>query len=152
MGKIAETLRDSLASIVEALGYEFVGSEIVGQGKHAVLRIYIDSENGITIDDCSKVSYQVSAMLDVEDPIRGEYDLEVSSPGIDRPLFELSHFKKFIGNRVKVRVCAPIHNRRKFDGVLLRVEGDDIHLLVDAEEIVLPFSDIEKANVIADLR
>ena len=94
MGKIAETLRDSLASIVEALGYEFVGSEIVGQGKHAVLRIYIDSENGITIDDCSKVSYQVSAMLDVEDPIRGEYDLEVSSPGIDRPLFELSHFKK----------------------------------------------------------
>lgn len=152
MGKVAETLRDSLASIVEALGYEFVGSEIVGQGKHAVLRIYIDSENGITIDDCSKVSYQVSAMLDVEDPIRGEYDLEVSSPGIDRPLFELSHFKKFIGNRVKVRVCAPIHNRRKFDGVLLRVEGDDIHLLVDAEEIVLPFSDIEKANVIADIR
>ena len=152
MGKVAETLRDSLASIVEGLNYEFVGCEIQGQGRHAVLRIYIDSENGITIDDCSKVSYQVSAMLDVEDPVRGQHALEISSPGIDRPLFELSHFEKFIGNRVKVRVCAPIHNRKKFDGVLLRVEGDEIHLLVDAEEIVLPFSDIERANVIADIR
>lgn len=152
MSKVAETLRDSFASIVDAMGYEFVGCELQGQGRHAVLRLYIDSENGITLDDCSRVSYQVSAMLDVEDPVRGQYVLEVSSPGVDRPLFEMAHFQKYIGNRVKVRVCAPIHNRRKFDGVLLRVDGDDIHLLVGAEEIVLPFSEIERANIIADIR
>lgn len=148
MGRVAGSVNDSLASIVNAMGYEFVGCEMQSD----VLRLYIDSENGITLDDCSRVSYQVSAMLDVEDSMRGHYVLEVSSPGVDRPLFEIAHYQKYIGNRVKVRVCAPVHNRRKFDGVLLRVNGDEIHLLVGAEEIVLPFSDIEKANIIADIR
>lgn len=152
MEKVAATLNERLGSLVNMMGYEFVGCELHRQGQQGVLRIYIDSENGITVDDCSRVSYQVSAMLDVEDPIQGNYSLEVSSPGLDRPLFEIAHYQKQIGNRVKVRVCAPVHNKRKFVGILLRVDGNDIHLLVDAEEVVLPFSDIEKANIIADIR
>jgi ribosome maturation factor RimP len=89
--------------------------------------------------------------LDVEDPIRGNYSLEVSSPGVDRPLFEITHYQKQVGMRLKVRTYTPIQNQRNFVGVLLRVEGNDIYLLVGTEERILPFSDIEKANVVADI-
>lgn len=152
MKNVATTLSERLRSLVNAMGYEFVGCELQGQSQHAVLRIYVDSEKGVNLTDCSKISQQVSAVLDVEDPIQGAYALEVSSPGLNRPLFEIAHYQKQIGNRIKVRVCANIHNRRNFAGVLVRVEGNDIHLLVEGEEIVLPFSDIEKANVVADIR
>lgn len=151
MAKIETTLHDRLAGIISSMGYEFVGGELEGYGRGGVLRLYIDSEKGVTLDDCSRVSYQVSAVLDVEDPIQGHYNLEVSSPGLDRPLFEIAHYQKQIGNRIKLRLCAPIRNRRKFVGILVRVDGNDIHLLVDQEEWVLPFSTIEKANVIADI-
>jgi ribosome maturation factor RimP len=144
------TLQDRLASLVSAMGYEFVGCELQRQGRRSVLRIFIDSEKGVTLEDCSRVSYQVSAMLDVDDPIQGEYTLEISSPGLDRPLFKIEHYQKMIGNRIKVRLYAPIDERRKFVGVLLQVEGMDIHLQVDDKKIVLPFSNIEKANVIAE--
>ncbi len=149
MKHVAITLRDRLASVVEALGYEFIGCELQRQGRGSLLRIYIDSANGITVDDCSKVSYQVSAMLDVEDPIQGAYTLEVSSPGIDRPLFEIAHFNKYVGNKVKIRLLAPIENRRNLVGMLVKVESMNIHLLIDSEEIVVPFSEIEKAKLIA---
>jgi len=148
MRNVAITLRDRLESLIQAMGYEFVGCELLKQGRYSVLRIYVDSEKGVTVDDCSKISYQVSAILDVEDPIKGQYSLEVSSPGLDRPLFNIAHYQKQLGNRIKIRVYTPIHNRRNFVGVLSRVDGNDIHLLVDNEEIVLPFLDIEKANVI----
>ena len=152
MKKIAATLRDRLESLVNAMGYEFVGCEIHTQRAQQILRLYIDSDKGVNLSDCSKVSHQVSAWLDVEDPVQGRYALEVSSPGLDRPLFELKHYQKQLGNRIKVSVYTPIHNRRKFVGVLLRVDGNDIHLLVDAQEVVLPLLEIEKANVIADIR
>lgn len=152
MNAVATTLRDRLQSIATAMGYEFVGCELKSQGRASVLRVYIDSESGITVDDCSKVSRQVSAMLDVEDPIQGEYSLEISSPGLNRPLFELAHYQKQIDKRIKVHLRVPLEGRRGFVGTLLRVENSNIHLLVDAEEKVLPFSDIEKANVIADIR
>ncbi len=152
MRNVAITLRDRLESLIQAMGYEFVGCELLKQGRYSVLRIYVDSEKGVTVDDCSKISHQVSAVLDVEDPIKGQYSLEVSSPGLDRPLFGIAHYQKQLGNRIKVRVYTPIHNRRNFVGILLRVDGNDIHLLVDHEEVVLPFLDIEKANVIADIR
>lgn len=152
MTKISTILHDRIGPVVTAMGYEFVGGELTSQGGGALLRLYIDSENGITVDDCSRVSYQVSAMLDVEDPIQGNYSLEISSPGLDRPLFELAQYERFTGQQIKLRVFAPIENRRKFVGTLLRVDGENIHLLVDEKEIVLPFSEIEKANVIADIR
>lgn len=145
------TLRDRIASLVTALGYEFVGCELHQSGGSALLRIYVDSTAGVKVDDCSKVSRQVSAMLDVEDPIKGRYTLEVSSPGIDRPLFELAQYQKFIGKCIKVRVHAPIDGHRNFLGVLLRVEETTISLLVEGQETELAFSNIDKAKVIADV-
>jgi ribosome maturation factor RimP len=147
MTKTAATLNERLTPLVQAMGYEFVGCEYHSQGRHSVLRIYIDSETGTTLADCSRVSEQLSAVLDVEDFIRGHYSLEVSSPGIDRPLFEIAHYQKQIGNRLKVRTYVPIQNQRNFAGILLRVEENNIYLLVETEEKILPFSDIEKANV-----
>jgi ribosome maturation factor RimP len=144
------TLRDRLATLIEAMGYEFVGFELQKQNRYSMLRIFVDTENGVTVDDCTKVSRQVSAMLDVEDPIDGKYTLEVSSPGLDRPLFEIAHYQKFVGSQIKVRLYAPIEGRRNFVGVLLRVEEANISVLVEQSEIVLPFSNIEKAKLIPD--
>jgi ribosome maturation factor RimP len=152
MSKSEVSLRDRLASLVNSMGYEFVGMELLRQGrKRSLLRIYIDKDKGVTLDDCTTVSRQVSAMLDVEDPIQDEYSLEISSPGIDRPLFEITQYQKQIGERIKVRLSSRLAERRNIVGFLLRVEGDDIHLLVDQEELVIPFSTIEKAKVIADI-
>ena len=145
------TLRDRLASMVNAMGYEFVGCELQRQGRSSLLRIYIDSEQGITVDDCAKVSRQVSAVLDVEDPIQGQYTLEVSSPGLNRPLFEMAHYQKYVGSRIKVRVSSPVDNQRNFVGKLLKVDEMNVYLLVEQEEIILPFSNIEKAKVILDM-
>ncbi len=148
MRTVESTLRNRLASLVNAMGYEFVGCELQRQGRGSVLRIFIDNENGITLTDCSNVSRQVSAMLDVDDPVQGQYTLEISSPGINRPLFEMSHYQKYIGSHVKVRIQASINGRRNFAGVLQRVGEMNIYLLVDEEEIMLPFSEIEKANIV----
>lgn len=154
MRKIDPELQERLATLIGSMGYELVGCERVPQGRHMTFRIYIDKEDGVNVDDCSKVSGQVSAMFDVEDPIPGDYTLEVSSPGMDRPLFELAHFQKFVGNRVKIRLYSPLNDRRQFKGIMLRVEGEDIHLRIDDtnQEVILPFSSIDKANVVADIK
>lgn len=151
MSGVATTLRDRLAAVTTGLGYEFVGCELKRQRRDSLLRIYIDHEHGITVDDCAKVSRQISAMLDVEDPLKERYTLEVSSPGLDRPLFEIAHYQKYLGSQVKVSLCAPVKNRRHFSGELLQVNENNIHLLVDTEEVVFAFSDIEKARLIADI-
>ncbi len=146
------TWRDHLANLITAMGYEFVGCEQQGKGRGSVLRVYIDHAQGITLADCSKVSHQVSAMLSVEDPIQGDYSLEISSPGLNRPLFEIEQYRKFMGCRIKVRLSQPHNNQRNFVGILQQVdESDDIHLLTDTETVVLPFSSIEKARIIPDL-
>lgn len=145
---IETKLRDLLASVTTNLGYEFVGCELHGQGRSSLLRVYIDKESGVTVDDCSRVSRQISAMLDVEDPIQGRYVLEVSSPGIDRPLFELEQYRKYVGQKIKVRVRAPINNKRNFVGTLITIENENIELLMDEGKIVLAFSEIEKAKLI----
>jgi ribosome maturation factor RimP len=151
MKKADTTLSDNIAALVESMGYEFVGCELLKQNRGGLLRIYIDNVNGVTVDDCSKVSRQLSAMLDVEDPIQGQYTLEISSPGLDRPLFEINHYRKYIGRQVKVRLYSPLDGRRNFVGVLLRVEETDIALLVEQNEVILTFSNIEKAKLIPDL-
>lgn len=154
MRKIDPVLHERLATLIRSMGYELIGCEWLSQGRQAVFRIYVDKENGITVDDCSQVSYQVGAMLDVEDLVPGNYALEVSSPGIDRPLFEIAHYRKYIGRQVKVKLHLSINQRRQYKGILQRVEGDDIYLLVDGceQEVKLPFSAIEKANLIGDIR
>ncbi len=136
--------------IAEGLGYVFWGMEFLSQGRHSVLRIYIDKENdGITVDDCEAVSRQVSGILDVEDPIQGEYTLEVSSPGWDRPLFRLEQFAAYAGEVVQVRLRSPYDGRRNFKGLLKGVEGDEVVVQVDDNEYLLPIELVEKANIVA---
>jgi len=133
---------------VEALGFELWGLDYLSQGRHATLRIYIDAEAGINVDDCAAVSHQVSGILDVEDPITGQYTLEVSSPGMDRPLFSLEQFEAYKGSLVQVRLRIAFDGRRKFKGILNGVEGEDILLVVDDEEYLLPIDAIDRASVI----
>ena len=155
MNKINPALQEQLATLVQSMGCELVGCEAVPQGRQrVVLRVYIDKENGVTIDDCTTISRQASAMLDVADPFQNEYTFEVSSPGIDRPLFELAHFERYIGKQVKIRLYTPVNQRRNYKGTLTKIVNDQIYLLPeDAEqEIVLPFSLIDRANLIGDVR
>ena len=143
----ADQLQALLAPSVESMGYVFWGLEYI-QGRGAVLRIYIDHEDGITVDDCAEVSHQVSGVLDVEDPISGEYTLEVSSPGMDRPLFTLEQWQLYIGEKVQVRLLAPVSNRRRFTADITAVMGDDLHLTVDGQTLVVPFAQVDRANVV----
>ena len=117
-----EQLQAMLAPVVEALGYECWGLEFMSQGRHSLLRIYIDHADGILVEDCEKVSRQISGVLDVEDPISTEYTLEVSSPGMDRPLFTLAQFARHVGELVKIKLRSPYEGRRNFQGLLRGVE------------------------------
>ena len=142
-------LEDILRPVVEGLGYEFWGIEFRSHGHHSKLRVFIDdAENGIAIDDCEKVSRQVSGVIDVEDPIQTEYTLEVSSPGMDRPLFRLEQYEAFIGHKVQIKLRMAFEGRRKFLGLIKGVEGDDVVVVVDDHEYLLPFDSIEKANIV----
>jgi ribosome maturation factor RimP len=144
-------LQALLAPSVEMLGYELVGIERVQQGRQSLLRIYIDSPNGVTIDDCVRVSRQLAAVLDVEDVIAGQYELEVSSPGADRPLFTLAHYQKCVGQKVKLRLRVPKEGRRNFSGTLQQAgEDQKITVVVDGETWIFPLTEIEKANVVPE--
>ena len=143
-----EQLQALLAPVVTGLGFECWGIEFVSQGKHSVLRIYIDKEGGILVDDCEAVSRQASAILDVEDPITSEYTLEVSSPGMDRPLFTLEQFASHAGEQVKIKLRSPFEGRRNFQGLLRGVEEQDVVVQVDDQEFLLPIDSIDKANII----
>lgn len=143
--------RDLIGSVVTGLGFELVGVEYHAAGRHSVLRVYIDSASGVTVDDCASVSHQVSGVLDVEDLIRGQYTLEVSSPGLDRPLFSVDDFERFRGRDVQVRMDAPVNGRRRFMGRLLGVGGGVVRILVDQEETSLPLLHIEQARLVPDV-
>ena len=123
-----------LEPTISGLGYELLGLEYLGQGKHSRLRLYIDGPNGIGVSDCEAVSHQVSGILDVEDPIKGQYSLEVSSPGLDRPLFKSAHFARYIGQKVKLRTRIPIAGQRNFQGEISSVENEDIYISTDSGE------------------
>jgi ribosome maturation factor RimP len=143
-------LTNLLKPLVEDLGYEFVGLEHQSNPKNAVLVIYIDRPDGIAVEDCEKVSREVAALLDVEDPIPGQYSLEVSSPGLDRPLFTVEQFASFSGELARVTVFAPVDGRRKFKGEILGAEGDKVLLDQDGNEVVLEFGNIAKARLVPD--
>ncbi|MEX0962894.1 MAG: ribosome maturation factor RimP [Pseudohongiellaceae bacterium] len=139
---------DLIGTTVQALGLELWGVELLQQGKFSLLRIYIEREAGVTIEDCEKVSRQVSALLDVEDPIAGEYTLEVSSPGADRPLFTIGQYEQYVGSEVNLKLRRPLDGRRKFKGQITKVSADTIGLLVEGTEHDLEYSDIEKASIV----
>ncbi|HDY82905.1 MAG: ribosome maturation factor RimP [Gammaproteobacteria bacterium] len=136
-----------LKTTIEAMGFDLWGVEYLSQGRHTLVRIYIDAERGIGVDDCAAVSVQVGGVFDVEDPISGEYTLEVSSPGMDRLLFKLEQYAGYVGEIVELRLRSTFEGRRKFKGILKGVEGDDVVIQVDDHEYLLPHSAIEKARV-----
>jgi ribosome maturation factor RimP len=140
-----------LEPAVEALGYQLAGVEYRSGGSGgALLRVYIDSERGITVDDCERVSYQVSGLLDVNDPIAGHYTLEVSSPGLDRLLFRRADYERYVGSLVKVRLAVPHAGRRRFQGRLLRVEDGNVVVDQDGEEVTLALDQIEQARLVPE--
>nr|WP_275423212.1 MULTISPECIES: ribosome maturation factor RimP [unclassified Modicisalibacter] len=134
--------------VVTGMGFELWGIDHLSQGKHSRLVVYIDSPDGITVDDCADVSRQISGILDVEDPIPGQYQLEVSSPGMDRPLFTLEQFARYQGHVVALRLRSPFDGRRKFKGLLAGVENDEVLLQLDGEEYCFPIDTIDQARIV----
>lgn len=145
-----------LAPTVRALGLELLGAEYLPAPGGAVLRLYIDvpeseaAERNVGIEDCERVSREVSAQLDVEDPISGHYTLEVSSPGLERPLFDAAQFARFIGENAKVALKLPQDGRRRLQGTILRVDGGDVAFGVDGNEVVVAIENIDKAKLAPD--
>lgn len=143
-----DELRALLEPTVERLGYELTDLEARLSGKSGVLRLFIDQPDGVGLADCEKVSRAVSALLDVEDPIPGHYDLEVSSPGLDRRLTKPAHFQRFTGATVKVQMRFPIDGRRRFRGRLLSTDDTNIVLDVDGTRHSLPLATIDSARLV----
>lgn len=147
MANIAQ-LQEIVESAVKSLDLELWALEYSGGGKQALLRIYIDSDKGISVENCAAVSRQVGAVMDVEDPINGEYTLEVSSPGAARGLYKTAHYEKYVGYEVTVKLRYPLDGQRNFKGILTGVENEEIILRIDDEEFLFPVEEIDKANVI----
>ncbi len=134
--------------VVESMAYELVGVELTGSGNGTILRIYIDAAKGITVEDCQAVSYQISGILEVEDPLDNRYTLEVSSPGLNRLLVKPEHFKRFVGESVKIRSTEAVLGRKNFKGVLEAFDGKNLFVAVDNEEYEIPLDIVEKANLV----
>ncbi len=150
MLKAPENIYTIIRKPVEALGYELVGVETFHTTNRIVLRVYIDQPTGITLDDCSTVSHQLSGILDVTNVLTEQYNLEVSSPGLDRPLFELDHFKRFQGYKIRMVLTTPVQGRRKLNGILLEVIGDQIKIQ-DGDTIHhIPFGLMKTARLVPD--
>ena len=151
MAKIADKVFSTINPIVIDMGYELLGIEYVASGKYSVLRLYIDCEEGVGVNDCETVSRQVSSIMDVEDPISGQYNLEVSSPGIERPLFVIAHYQRFLGYDVCLRTYRPIDGKRNFTGSIGSVEEttNTMELVTELGPVTLDIGLIEKANLVA---
>jgi len=144
--------------VVTGLGYDLVGVEYRGGGRSALLRVYIDLPGGVTVEDCERVSHQVSGVLDVEDPIPGSYHLEVSSPGLDRPLFKARDYARFAGRRVQLRLARPLggvmEGRRRLAGTLRGLEegSERVRLVLeDGRELSLELEEIESARLVPEV-
>ena len=148
--EILEKVRRIAAPLAALEGMELVDVELGGPGGRQTLRLYIDKAGGVSLDDCTAISRAVSAALDVEDPIDGAYDLEVSSPGLDRPLRTPEHFQKFAGSKVRIRTFGPVpecEQRKTFVGILKGYEEGSIVVDVDGRLFRVPHALVSKANV-----
>ena len=150
MRRASETIYGCVEPVVRGMGYELVGVEYGGGPGNGRLRVYIDRPGGITLDDCAAVSEQLSAALDVDDPIPDAYALEVSSPGLNRPLFERADFERFSGERVFVRLEGALEGRKRFKGHLVGVEQDTLLVEVDGRTWRLPLDGVEQAHLVAE--
>lgn len=127
---------------------ELWGVEYFSQSGHFILRVYIDSDQGVSLEDCERASHQISGVLDVEDPIKNEYNLEVSSPGMDRPMFRFEQYLAFLGERFKVRLRSALSGRRNFSALLLRAENDQLTFEVEGQQFTVSIDQVDKANLI----
>ncbi|SFV65848.1 FIG000325: clustered with transcription termination protein NusA [hydrothermal vent metagenome] len=152
MSPLIEKIESLISPSIETLGFELVGVEFIRNGKYSVLRVYIDSENGINVNDCSEVSHQISSILDVEDPISNEYTLEVSSPGIERPLFKLRDYQKFLGHTVNIRLKHTVDKKRKILGEITKISEKDNQIYITnlTDNIIVKLTNIDKAHLVYD--
>lgn len=145
---IQTQIEEYIRPVLQDMGYELWGCQYLTQGRGSLLRVYIDRPEGIGIKDCEAASLRISAALDVEDPISGNYSLEVSSPGIPRPLFYVEQYQRYMGCEVEVKLTRSIAGRKKYTGYITMADTDNLVLSVDGEKLTLPFSSIAKANLI----
>jgi len=146
---------DELSQLLEPaiadLGLELVGIEFSPNAGGSLLRVYIDEpERGVTIDDCERASREISALLDVNDPVAGRYTLEVSSPGLERPLFTPGHFERFRGEQVKISVNLPLDGRRRFQGRIDAVDDERVTIDQDGKPVEIAHANIAKARLVPD--
>lgn len=151
MSRRSTELGNILEPAINALGFTLWGIEYVPQGRHSLLRVYLDKEGGIDVEDCAVASRQISSILDVEDPIGGEYTLEVSSPGLDRILFTLDQIQQYLGWYVALRLTENFDGRRKFTGQLKAVIDDEVVIIIGDEEYTIPYELIEKASLVSQV-
>jgi ribosome maturation factor RimP len=149
--KLDQSVQDQLAAIVADEGLELVATEVVGSGPKTVLRLVLDGPNGVNLDQCALVSRQASVLLDVEDPLRHRYTLEVSSPGLDRKLYGTNDYDRYVGHRVKIRMAPSFRNHRTVVGELMGRRNDVIRIFDDSgQEIELPIDEILEARLEVD--
>lgn len=148
MATLEQRLTELFEAPVAALGFELWGIEFIRAGKHSTLRVFIDSPNGVTVDGCAEVSQQISAIMDVEDPITTEYYLEVSSPGLDRALMKIEHFQRYLGETASIMLRLAMNNRRKFKGIIKQIDGEMITITVDGQDMTIAFANIQQANLV----
>jgi len=147
---LQQRLQASIEPLIESLGYELVLLEFVPTSASATLRLYIDNERGVTLDDCEVVSREVAAKLDVEDPIRQAYRLEVSSPGWERPLVKAAHYRRFIGEQAKLFLTAPVQGRKRIVGRLVAADEQQVVLETELGSLEVCYADIDKAHLVPD--
>lgn len=150
--KLSDKIESLIQPIVVALNYALWGIELHQSGKHTILRVFIDlplgdERSGVNIDDCGTVSRQISALLDIENPIAGVYNLEVSSPGLERPLFNIEQYQRYIGELICIKLQQPQNGQRKFIGKLHAASDEKIELVVDDKTMVFELANISKANL-----
>ena len=146
---LAQRIEQLISGSIETMGYELVGVDFRSGARHNALKIYIDATNGVNLNDCGDVSQQVSAILNVEQPISGPYTLEVSSPGVNRVLFKLAHYQRFLGHQVNLRFKRLVNGRRKLLGKIIKVDDKQgyIHILSQREDYAIDIGDIDKAHL-----
>ena len=148
LGMMLNRLRELILPVVGAFEKTLWGIELLPSGKSSIVRVYIDSSKGVNVDDCANISRQISSMLDVEDFLPERYVLEVSSPGLDRKLFEISQYSAYIGKKVRISLKAPFEKRRIYLGVLTKIEEYEVVIESGEEEFTFPFEAIEKGHLV----
>ncbi|BGI50982.1 MAG: ribosome maturation factor RimP [Arsenophonus endosymbiont of Ceratovacuna japonica] len=147
MSILEKKLTSMISVLVESLNFEFIGLEFI-RARISILRVYIDNKNNLTINDCAIVSYKINNTLDFKNLILNSYNLEVSSPGLERPLFTIEHYQSFIGRKVKLILRKIIYNHRKYQGIIKNVDNKIITVTVDNKDEVFILEDIKKANLV----